>query len=71
MNTCVDTTVLMIPGLFVLPERAGNYLVSNYEAQDQCEYFAGSFAAYVNHPAELAIVAPKTYAFINNMVINL
>ena len=53
-----------------LEERAGNYLVSNYEAQDQCEYFAGSFAAYVNHPAELAVIAPKTYAFINNMIIN-
>ena len=54
-----------------LEERAGNYLVSNYEAQDQCEYFAGSFAAYVNNPIELSQVAPKTFVFINNLVIKL
>ncbi len=54
-----------------LEERDANNLISNYEAQDQCEYFAGSFAAYVNHPAELALVAPKTYNFINNIVISL
>ncbi len=54
-----------------LEECGGNNLISSYEAQDQSEYFAGSFAAYVNHPAELAMAAPKTYEFINNMVIGL
>ncbi|SEA86117.1 hypothetical protein SAMN05216349_13918 [Oribacterium sp. KHPX15] len=54
-----------------LEECSGNYLVSDYEAQDQCEYFAGSFAAYVNNPIELSQIAPKTFDFINNLVNNL
>ncbi len=53
-----------------LEECPKNNLITNYEAQDQCEYFAGSFAAYVNSPEALKSVAPKTYEFINNIVLN-
>ena len=51
-----------------LAENNANTLVTSYESKDQCEYFAGSFAAYINMPDTLARLAPRTYAFIDNIV---
>ena len=45
-----------------------NTLVTPYEKSDSTEYFAGSFKAYVDSPEKLQIVAPSTYAFIDQLV---
>ena len=45
-----------------------NGLVTQYEKSDSTEYFAGSFKAYVDTPEQLQVVAPSTYAFINQLV---
>lgn len=51
-----------------IAEKDANTLITTYESNDQCEYFAGSFAAYITMPDTLARIAPKTYAFIDNVV---
>lgn len=45
-----------------------NALVTQYEKSDSTEYFAGSFKAYVDSPEKLQVVAPSTYAFIDQLV---
>ena len=45
-----------------------NGLVTQYEKSDSTEYFAGSFKAYVDTPEHLQVVAPATYAFIDQLV---
>ena len=45
-----------------------NSLVTQYEKSDSTEYFAGSFKAYVDTPEQLQLVAPSTYAFIDQLV---
>lgn len=45
-----------------------NGLVTQYEKSDSTEYFAGSFKAYVDTPEQLQVVAPATYAFIDQLV---
>ena len=45
-----------------------NGLVTQYEKSDSTEYFAGSFKAYVDTPEQLQVVAPSTYAFIDQLV---
>ena len=45
-----------------------NALVAQYEKSDSTEYFAGSFKAYVDSPEKLQVVAPSTYAFIDQLV---
>ena len=45
-----------------------NSLVTQYEKSDSTEYFAGSFKAYVDTPEQLQLVAPGTYAFIDQLV---
>ena len=43
-------------------------MVTPYEKSDSTEYFAGSFKAYVDTPEQLQLVAPATYAFIDQLV---
>ncbi len=51
-----------------LQECSANYLISEYERTDQCEYFAGSFSAYIREPLSLKSIAPRTYEFINTCI---
>ncbi len=48
-----------------------NNSITLYESGSPSEYFAGSFAAYIRRPERLKKEAPKTYAFIEEVLAQL